>query len=361
LKVAGAVAFLLLSLMSLRRLRVGSRLVARLDKALPIRVTGARSILFVIVIAVVLYASSGLFAVQPGERGIVKRFGAVHRAHLEPGLHYAVPWPFELVDRVSVGRVRRTVLGFKVDPVSGRLTGETNERESWTLAGDENITDIKTAVHWSVAASESDILRFAYGVGDHAALVAGVVQASMREVIGGESINRIFTGRRQAVERAIAQRAQERLTAYASGIRIDSFVFLDAHAPAPVHEAFRDVAGAMEDKAARVNQARADEARIVPAARGQALQGREEAAAYASRTVLSARGEAERFLDMLAPYGAWPGVTTARLYYETLDAVLPGVPKYIKPPGLSADDIEIWFVEPETARRVPGLDRGLAR
>ena len=96
-------------------------------------------------------------------------------------------------------------------------------------------------------------------------------------------------------------------------------------------------------------------------------------AAAKALSSLHYRGASERLV--IITNGGGPGVMAAdratdqgielsELSAETmkaLDAVLPGVPKYIKPPGLSADDIEIWFVEPETTRRVPGVDRGLAR
>jgi hypothetical protein len=55
----------------------------------------------------------------------------------------------------------------------------------------------------------------------------------------------------------------------------------------------------------------------------------------------------------LGVYRDWPDVTRKRLYFETLDDVLPGVPKYVKPPGREGGDIEIWFVEPKAVGRTP--------
>ena len=150
-KTLGAAAFLLLGLVSLRRRRYWSRLIAWLDTKLPVRFTHRRAVGLVIIIAVLAYVGSGFFTVQPGEIGIVKRFGAITRSDLKPGLHYTWPYPIGTADRVSVSKIYRMELG--ADPV-----------ESWLLVGDENIADIKISVHY--AARPDEAIRFQYGVQD---------------------------------------------------------------------------------------------------------------------------------------------------------------------------------------------------
>jgi HflK protein len=352
LKVAGAITFLALSVRSARRKRYLGRSVAWLDRRLPIAVTSRRVGTAVGVILAGSYLGSGFFAVEPGEVGVVKRFGGIHRASVPPGLHYAAPYPVDAVDRVPVQRVNRLVLGFKKTP-QGERTSESDPEESWSLAGDENITDIKSVVHWGTFDNEPQIIQFQYGVGDREGLVRNVVQAVMREVLGGGSIDTVFTADRRELEQRIEGLAQRRLDAYDSGIRVYAFHFLDAHAPPQVHEAFRNVASAMEDKATRTNQALEEQAKIVPAARGEAKEQLEQAAGYTAKVTAAAKGEADRFLDVLGVYHDWPDVTRRRLYFETLDDVLPGVPKYVKPPGREGGDIEIWFVEPQAVGRTP--------
>lgn len=352
LKIAGAIAFLVLSVRSARRKRYFERSVGWLDRRLPVGVTSRRVWTAGGVILAGSYLGSGFFTVEPGEVGVVKRFGGIHRASVPPGLHYAAPYPVDAVDRVPVRRVNRLVLGFKKTPEGGR-TNESAPDESWSLAGDENITDIKSAVHWGTFDNESQFIQFQYGVDDREGLVRDVFQAVMREVFGGGSIDSVFTTERRALEQRIERQAQRQLDAYDSGIRVYSYQFLDAHAPPQVHEAFRDVASAMEDKATRTNQALEEQAKIIPAARGEAKEQAEQAAGYAAEVTAAARGEAERFLDVLGVYRDWPDITRKRLYFETLDDVLPGVPKYVKPPGRSGGDVEIWFVEPKAVGRAP--------
>ncbi|MBN1513201.1 MAG: SO_0444 family Cu/Zn efflux transporter, partial [Phycisphaerae bacterium] len=355
-KIAGAIAFLLLCVLSMRRRRYVERIVRWLNERLPVRVSFGRLALAALLAAAAGWLAGGFFCVQPEEVGIVKRFGAIHRTGLAPGLHYAWPYPIESVDRIAVRRVYRTVLGYQLHPEKGIPTSASETDESWSLVGDENIADIKTAVLWGADdRAEQAILQFAYGMTDRERSVRSAVQAACREVLGAESINEVFTARRRAAATLVLTGAQAKLDAWGCGIRIHGCYFLDAHAPREVHDAFRDVAGAMEDKATRIDKALAEEARIVPAARGRAAEMQEEARGYAVRLVESARGEAERFLQLWNVALRWPEVTRRRLYHETLDTVLPGVPKYIRPAGVAPDVVELWLTDTESGWGFPGV------
>jgi len=120
-----------------------------------------------------------------------------------------------------------------------------------------------------------------------------------------------------------------------------------------VHEAFRDVASALEDKSTQINLARRDENRIVPLARGEGERLREVARGYTASTVSQSRGESQRFIDVLRVYQQWKRVTRQRMYFETLDEILPGVRKYIKTTGPGADELEIWLVDPRVGGGLP--------
>ena len=135
-------------------------------------------------------------------------------------------------------------------------------------------------------------------------------------------------------------------------ILIHSIRILDAHATPEVHDAFRDVASAVEDRATLIDKARALEARIVPQARGEAAGRKADALGYAARIVADAKGRGDGFLSLLSEYKLAPAVTRFRLEIEALEEVLPHMRKYIKPPADQASEIEIWFMQPEAAEGI---------
>ena len=78
-------------------------------------------------VAVAMYLLSGIYVVQPDERGVVKRFGRVVAADIQPGIHYRIPWPVDSVARPQVTAIKRMSIGYKiVDQLRG-LTAEPRE------------------------------------------------------------------------------------------------------------------------------------------------------------------------------------------------------------------------------------------
>src|SRR5215510_11210874 len=98
----------------------------------------------VLLCIVLLWLSTGVYTVEPGEQGVVRRFGK-EVARVGPGLRYHWPRPIERVDVVNVEVVRRVEVGFRSDP-----RYHTIPQESLMLTGDENIVDAQAIVLYRV-------------------------------------------------------------------------------------------------------------------------------------------------------------------------------------------------------------------
>jgi uncharacterized membrane protein YraQ (UPF0718 family)/regulator of protease activity HflC (stomatin/prohibitin superfamily) len=328
LKNAGAGVFLLLCARSAIRLRAYTRLAGVLDWLLPVRVTTRRLTVMLAIGAVTGYGLSGFVMIEPGQVGMLKRFGKVVRADAPPGLHFVGPYPIGSVDRVDTEWVDRVELGYA--PAATEDEQAADDR-SWVLLGDENIANIRCAAHWRM--TPGDTRAFAYAASDRAELVRVAVQSALRAILGNANIETIFTTDQRRRGAEIHARAQAALDRAGCGIEIVAFDFLDLHAPPQVHDAFRDIASALEDRAMRRNQALTRKAEIEPLARGTREKLTRNATADALRRTTIAGGEANTFLAKLAAYREYPGLTRARLLFEMYDRILPGTPKCIRPTG----------------------------
>lgn len=343
LKSLGAAAFLLLAVASAIRMNVYARLARLLDRILPVRVTPPRLTVALVVAALLGYVASGFVAIQPGQVGMIKLFGRVVAADAQPGLHYAPPYPFGSLDRVDTEALRRVELGTRAaasPPVPGMSTsvsGPEDPDRTWVLLGDENFANIKCAAHWRMRPGQSR--AFAYGAADPARLVEVAVRAALRSELGDASIDTVLTTDQDARAADIHQRIQQALDRCASGIEVVAFHFLDLHAPPEVHEAFRDVASALEDRVTRRNQALTRKAEIEPLALGDRDKTIRAAQADLIRATSEAAGEADAFRAVLAAYLEYPELTRDRLILEMYDRVLPGRRKFIRPsqPNLELD------------------------
>ena len=96
---------------------------------------------------------------------------------------------------------------------------------------------------------------------------------------------------------------------------------LYVHPPKEVHDAFRDVASAQENKLRTINRARTFAVEDVNRAEGEAAAVIEEALAFKEARILRAEGEAAGFGLQVDAYRRAPGLTRFRLQLETIEAV----------------------------------------
>jgi len=99
--------------------------------------------------------------------------------------------------------------------------------------------------------------------------------------------------------------------------------------PPAVQAAFNEVNQAQKEKQTAINQAWAVYNDAVPNARGQAKEREKQAEAYAFRRVNGAKGDTEKFTLLLTEYAKAPEVTRRRLYFESMQSILPGLERKV--------------------------------
>ena len=280
-------------------------------------------------LAVVGYLLTGVYVVDPGEAGIVRRFGAVVNPRAEPGLHYRLPWPVDQVDIINVNDVRRETVGI-LSPEEDHEHPELPSKLQ-VLSGDTNVIDIEIIVQYQVRDPAAYLLNVEYAP---YRLVRDVARQAVTELLSQQPVDAILTTERQSLQTAVRTEMQRRLDAYNSGLVVVGINLQKAFPPDEVADAFTDVNSAREDSARAVNEANGYANSIVPEARGQAQQIMSDAEAYRSDTLAQAGGDAQAFTAILAEfednsqiYGE--DVTRYRLYLEMLEQVLPRVQVYV--------------------------------
>ncbi len=310
---------------------------------------GARGLVLLAIIAVLLWLSSGIYFVKADEQGVVKRFGSYHRT-TGAGLNYHLPYPIESVETPRVTAVNRVEIGFRSDSGFTRR-GQDGERpieeESLMLTGDENIVDIHFEVQWKI----SDAPNFLFNIRDPENTVKDVAESAMREVIGKSPIAAVLAEGKLVVAQDTRALIQSTLDEYKAGIEVVALNLLKADPPAQVIDAFRDVQTARADMETLRNQAEVYSNDILPKARGQAQQMIFEAEGYRQEVIARAQGEASRFLAVYNEYKQARDVTRKRIYLETMEEILQGMNKMIVS-DKSAGDVVPYL--PLPALKAPG-------
>ncbi|MCP4593313.1 MAG: SO_0444 family Cu/Zn efflux transporter [bacterium] len=351
LKVGGSVLLLILSYASFRRTAKLEVVAERLRRWTGLPFTTRRTEVAALAVAVLGYIGGGFFVVDPGERGVVTRFGRITQVNLEPGLHYHWPYPVGRAEVESITKVRRVELGFRLGgaprtAVQAATYDRTMRGESWMLTGHEDIIDITWVVQYRVVDSEEGLLAYLYGVEEPEQLVRDAAEAAIRAAVGSRGIDTLLTTERAAVQNAIkTDLLQPLLDQCASGIEVVEVSLLDVHAPPDVHWDFRDIASAAEDKMTSVNSAHEYQERVEREAQGDAARLGYVARGRAVELVEHALGESIAFGEQWAAYSVHPAVTRLRLYLESVDAVFPTFKKYIHGAGAGGQGLDLWLLK----------------
>jgi membrane protease subunit HflK len=292
---------------------------------------------YLLLAAVAMYLLSGIYVVQPDERGVVLRLGRIAADNVQPGIHYRLPWPIDSVERPQVTAIKRMSVGYKiVDQLRG-LSPEP--RETQFVTGDENIIEVQLLIQYVV----KDPAGFLYGVEEPHWLVRKAAESVLTDKIAVLGVDELLTTAKIEVAQAVKEKAQVLLDEYSAGVEIVAAHLQEVNPPREVADAFRDVASAREDRSRIIQEANGYANRVVPMARGEAQRLVTAAEGYRTEKISTAEGESHRFLATVAEYRKSPQAARQRLYLEVMEEVLGKVRKYVVDAG-SGEKLNLRFL-----------------
>jgi len=276
---------------------------ARLAAISRVPEVGLEMLSLVVLLAVVGWLATGIYKVQPDERGLVLQFGRfVHTA--DPGLNYHLPYPIETVILPKVTQIHQVEVG------SGAA--------SQMLTGDENIVEADAIVFWRI----QDPADYVFKVVDPQETVKVAADSTIRDVIGRNPIQAALSDRRQEIADQAQALLQSLLDSYHTGILVTQVQLQRVDPPQVVIDAFNDVQRARADQERARNEAEAYRNDILPRARGEVERIGQDAEAFKSQEISRAQGEASRFLAVEDIYKQHKNVLGERLYIETMEEVM---------------------------------------
>jgi len=275
-------------------------------------------------IALLWMASTSFYTVQPEQRAVIKRLGAVIGI-TDPGLHFKLPFGIDRVQLVATERVLKQEFGFRSAGASenGRTVYRQRdfEDESLMLTGDLNVIDVEWVVQYRI----SDPILFLYRVREPTRTLRDISESVMRRVVGNRLGSAVLTVGRVDIQSKARDEIQQIMDRYESGIHIITVELQDVVPPKAVQPAFNEVNEARQEREKMINEAQKQVNQEIPRAEGSALRTVAEAEGYATERVNRAKGESARFSAVLAEYREAPEVTRSRLYLEALSEVLPKI------------------------------------
>ncbi len=264
--------------------------------------------------------------VGPGQQGMVIRFGEVVQRDLTPGLYVHFPWPIDTMRVVSTSSVRDT-----------RIAGTTREY----LTSDENVIALTSIIQYRI----NDSYAYEFSGEQNVGLIRDLASRILVREILARPIDEIYTVERIAVEQAYRQRLTEEVASLNQGFEIVAARLEHVHAPDGVHDSFRDVSSALEDRQRATYEADGEAIAIVTDANARYSEAVMVAEGEATARVKVAEGRAVSFRPQADVFRAHPDVGRTRLTLETIERGLSGPRKYLNTvPG--SRGVDLW-IDPE--------------
>ena len=281
-----------------------------------------------VILALIIIGVTSYYQVEPDEVAVVTRFGRFTEIS-EPGPHFKIPF-VDRVMKLPAKQQLKAEFGFRtIDAgINSSFTRDLEtEKESLMLTGDLNVAVVEWIVHYQISDAYAALFKVRNSVIDGEVnfedVLRDLTEAAMREVVGDYSITEVLTSGREEILQLARVSLAELCARYETGLTIQRIELRVSAPPETVKPSFNEVNQAEQERDRLSNEAWAQYNKEIPKARGEARQMLQEAEGYAKERVNRALGDVARFKEIRREYARAMDVTRTRLYFETMNTVLP--------------------------------------
>lgn len=266
-----------------------------------------------VALAAAVMIFDGTYQVAEQEQAVVTTFG-VAKAVPETGLHFKIPF----IQKVE--KVNTTIQGFAIgyDP----KTNATIANEGTMITSDYNFINVDFFVEYRI----TDPVDYLYASKKPEEILKNITQSSIRTVIASYPVDDVLTTGKSEIQSKIKDMIMKKLEEQDIGIQLVNISIQDSEPPTEeVIQAFKAVETAKQGKETALNNANKYRNEKLPEAEAQVDQIIQEAEAEKQVRINEAEAEVARFNAMYEEYIKNPSVTEMRMFYETMESVLPGM------------------------------------
>lgn len=273
----------------------------------------AMGTILVLLVVAGLVLTQSMYSINEQEEAVVTTFGTATTVS-QPGLHFKLPF----VQQVT--KVSTVINGF---PIGYDMNTEQSiESESLMITSDYNFVNVDFFVEYQV----SDPVKFLYASEDPVNILKTLAQSYIRDTIGLYPVDSVITTGKNEIQAEIKEKLVTRLEQEDLGLHLVNITIQDAEPPTQqVLEAFKNVETAKQSKETAINNANKYKSEQLPAAEAKVDQILQQAEAVKEARINEAEGQVARFNAMYEEYLKNPLITKQRMFYETMEKLLPNM------------------------------------
>ncbi len=270
----------------------------------------------VIVVAVVIIAANSFFTINEQEQAVLTTFG-VAKSVTQSGLHFKIPF-IQQVEKVNT-----TIKGIRI----GYDNNDNSvDEESVMITSDYNFVNVDFYLEYRF----SDPIKAVYASDKPEVILKNIAQSCIRRVIGQYDVDSVLTTGKAEIQSIIKEEIVRELETNDIGVTLVNITIQDSEPPTTeVMEAFKAVETAKQGKETSINNANKYANEKLPEAQAKVDQVLKDAEAGKAQRINEANAEVAKFNAMYEEYLKNPQVTKLRMYFETMEKVLPGTKVYV--------------------------------
>lgn len=263
------------------------------------------------IVAALVIISGSFYTLSENEYAVITTFGVPSVVN-EPGFHAKIPF----IQRVGI--VPKTINGFPIG-YDGE-SEEANNAESFMITRDYNFVNVDFYVEYRV----TEPTKYLFASEDPIAILKNITQSYIRDTIGLYDVDSVITTGKNEIQASIKEKIIGRLDVEDIGVQLVNITIQDAEPPtAEVIDAFKNVENAKQGKETSINKANQKRNEDIPAARASADETLKTAEAQAQERINEANGQVARLNELYNEYKKYPLITKQRMFYETMEEILP--------------------------------------
>jgi len=271
--------------------------------------------IIVLVLVLVLLAMDSFYTLSEDKVAVVTTFGNPTSVTTS-GLKYKIP----LIQRVH--RMSKEIRGMAIGYDSNNTSNVSILSESEMITKDFNFVNVDFYIEYQIV----DPIKFYINRETSVDILKNLAQSYIRDTVGTYNVDEVITTGKPEIQTTVKTLLSERLEQEDIGLGIYNVTIQDAEPPTvEVNNAFKAVEDAKQGMDTKLNEAKKYQSEQIPAANAEVDKATRNAEAYRQQRISEAEGQVARFNEMYAEYSKYPLITKKRMFYETMEELLPSL------------------------------------
>lgn len=281
-------------------------------------------LVLLLLVALAAAAMNSFYTLSEDKMAVVTTFGRPASV-MTSGLKFKIPF-IQQVHKMTK-EIRGMSIGYNPDyDTQNHANSENNPvpvpTESEMITKDFNFVNVDFYIEYQII----DPVKAYINSETYMPILKNLAQSYIRDTVGSYSVDEVITTGKSEIQAKVKLLLSERLEQEDIGIGIYNVTIQDAEPPTEaVSNAFKAVEDAKQGMDTKINEAKKYQSQQLPAANARVDKLTRDAEAYRQQRISEAEGQVARFNEMYEEYIKYPLITKKRMFYETMEDMLPSL------------------------------------